>query len=131
MKMVRPITVLTLGPAVVGVAVGCAAWFALPRSPSSILWAVGIGVAGGLVCFGPIAAVLAAKARRPEWFARHSFHLQWYTSILMALALGYLAASIHHQVFDAIGAVCMGVVALGAALKIGLNSGTEDYGRVG
>lgn len=134
MKPVRAITVVTLGPAVLGVALGVGAWFASPefRNLSEIAWATLCGIAGGLAFFGPIAAVLALKARHPDWLLRHLFRLHFCISAAMSMALGYFAACIRHGAFDAISLASMGIVGLGAALKIGLSDAQQnDSNRIG
>jgi hypothetical protein len=115
--------VLALGPAAVAIALACAAWFALPhdRTLSGILSAFGIGAAGGGVFFGPIAATLAFRAKHSDWVTRHYIRIQWYVSLPMMMALGYFAACIRHGVFDTLTFMCIALVGLGAALKIGLS----------
>jgi hypothetical protein len=129
MKAVRPITVLILGPAALAMAVTCGAWFALPqeRTLAGILAAFGIGAVGGLTFFGPIAGALAIRASHSEWFTRHYWQIQWYVSLPMMLALGYFAACIRHGIFDTMTFACMTLVALGAALKIGLSGSARNH----
>ena len=123
MKTLRPITVLFLGPAALSIAMGCAEWFALPHSHSftDTLWASGLGLAAGLVFFGPIAALLKIRDRHPEWL----FRIGWYTSLLMLFALGYLAACVRLRAFDPHTLVCMAVVGICAAIKIGLSNDAQ------
>jgi hypothetical protein len=128
MKTVRPITVLTVGPAALATALACGAWFALPpeRTVHGILSAFGIGAAGGLLFFGPLAGALAVRAKPGGWLTRNYWRIQWYVSLGVMLALGYLAACIRHDVVDAMTFACMALVALGVALKIGLSGPTQN-----
>ena len=47
----------------------------------------------------------------------YAFYIQWYVSLAMAFAMGYLLASARHTAFDAIGIVAVFVVFLGACTK--------------
>jgi hypothetical protein len=128
MKTLRPITVLFLGPAALSIAMGCAEWFALPHSHSftDTLWVSGLGLAAGLVFFGPIAALLKIRDRHPEWLCR----IGWYTSLIMLFALGYLAACVRLGTFDLLTLVCMGVVGICAAIKIGLSNEAQRHEKL-
>ncbi len=78
-----------------------------------------------------MATVLAIGARHREWVARHRFRIQWYVSLPMMLALGYLVACVRHGIFDTVAFACMGVIALGAILKVGLSDSAQMYGNRG
>jgi hypothetical protein len=123
MKAIRPITIVTVGPVLLAVAFAAGTWLVLPSSRhlADAVWAFFVGAIGGLAFFGPIAALLAAKARHPHFCLRYSFRIGWYTSMAMGLSLGYLAACTRHGAFDswALAAVC--IIGLGAAAKIGLS----------
>ncbi len=123
MKAIRPITIVTVGPVGLAAAFVGGTWLALPGSRHLLdaAWAFVIGAVGGLAFFGPIAALLAARARYPEWWVRHSFRIGWYTSMAMAISLGYLGACTRHGALDSWGLAAVGVVGLGAAMKIGLS----------
>jgi hypothetical protein len=127
MKAIRPITIVTVGPVLLAVAFAAGTWFALPSSRHlpDAAWAFVIGAVGGLAFFGPIAALAATKARHPNRWVRYSFRIGWYTSMAMALSLGYLAACTRHGAFDSWALVAVGVVGLGAAVKIGLSDALQ------
>ncbi len=129
MKKVSPITVLVLGSAGIAMAMSVGAWFGL-HTLSGVLLFFGAGAAGGLVMFGPIAAMMVLRARHPEWIGRHYFQIQWYVTLPMALALGYFAACIRHGIFDALTAISMGLVGLGAILKIGLSDWAQGHANL-
>ena len=98
MKTLRPITLVTLGPALLGVAQAVAVWLSVPdsRRVSDIAFAILVGTVLGLVSFGPIALAVLTRDRRPDWLHRYGFCVNWHTSIAMGLSLGYLVASIRH-----------------------------------
>jgi hypothetical protein len=122
-KALRPGTIVTLGPALLGVVQGVATWLLLPgsRRVSDIAWAILIGAAFGLVIFGPIAAAVVTRERCPDWFERHTFRIHWYASAAMGLSLGYLFACFRHEVFDGLAIVAFLSVCLGAVVKIALS----------
>ena len=123
MKAFRPITIVTLGPALLGVAQAVAVWLSLPdsRRVSDIAFAILVGTVLGLVSFGPIALAVLTRDRRPDWLHRYGFCVNWHTSIAMGLSLGYLVASIRHDRFDGLAVVAFGIVFFGAVVKIALN----------
>jgi len=79
----------------------------------------------GFAVLGPVATLLAAKARHPAWWFCHAYRIGWYTSMAMGLSLGYLAACTRHGLFDNWALAAFGIVSLGAAVKIGLNDGVR------
>ncbi len=123
MKTLRPITLVTLGPALLGVAQAVAVWLSLPdsRRLADIAWALLVGTGFGLVIFGLIALAVLAGERRPDWVHRYGFCVNWHTSITMGLSLGYLVASIGHDLFDTLAVLAFGIVFFGAVVKIALN----------
>jgi len=127
MKAIRPITIVTVGPVLLGVVFSAGTWFALPNSRHlpDAAWAFVIGALGGLALFGPIAALVAIKAHHPDWWVRYSFRIGWYTSMAMALSLGYLAACTRHGAFDAWALAAAGVMGLSASMKIGLSDALQ------
>ena len=133
MKAIRPITIVTVGPVLLAVAFAAGTCLALPNSRhlSDFARAFVIGAVGGLIFFGPIAALLAAKARHHDWWVRYSFRIGWYTSMAMALSLGYLAACTRHKAFDTWALAAVGVVGLGATMKIGLSEALQPRTETG
>ena len=123
MKALRPVTIVTLGCALLGVAQAVAVWLSLPdsRRLTDIAWALLVGTGFGLVMFGPIALAVLTIERRPDWVHRYGFCVNWHTSIAMGLSLGYLVASIRHDRFDGLAVVAFGIVFFGAVVKIALN----------
>ena|SRR5438552_14558767 len=123
MKALRPVTIVTLGCALLGVAQAVAVWLSLPdsRRLTDIAWALLVGTGFGLVMFGPIALAVLTIERRPDWVHRYGFCVNWHTSIAMGLSLGYLVASIRHDRFDGLAVVAFMIVFLGACVKVALN----------
>ena len=101
MKSLRPITVVTVGPVVAGLAWALLVALCLPewRTPSRIVLAVLSGVALGLIVFAPIATGLAIRGPRHKSLLRHSSQISWYTSLAMGLSLGYLFAWLLKVIF--------------------------------
>jgi len=123
MKALRPSVIVTAGPLLLGIAFAVGTWVALPRSRdlSSFVRALGIGVALGLAMFGPIATILAVGRRHPEWLARHSWRIGFYSSMAMGLSMGYLAACMYHKVSDNFMLAAFALVFLGAVVKTALS----------
>ena len=123
MKALRPVTIVTLGCALLGVAQAVAVCLLLPdsRRLTDIAWALLVGTGFGLVMFGPIALAVLTIERRPDWVHRYGFCVNWHTSIAMGLSLGYLVASLRHQVFDDSAAGAFMIVFLGAVVKVALS----------
>ena len=118
---------ITVGPGLVAIATAAVTWLVLPNSrhlPDIVRWFL-VGAAGGLAFFGPLAAVLAAKARHPRWLFRHSIRINWYASMAMGLSLGYLLASRRHGTFDGLACASSAIVFLGAVVKIGLSDALQ------
>ena len=133
----KPVAVLLIGPTGLGLLMAVAFVVAVPelRGLRGILFAFGAGLVVGLTIFAPIAGALAFRAPLRPWLAVHGFTVQWYASILMAFALGYLVASIHQDSSDAYVALAFLAVFLGAIAKIVfaivLGSGDEQPSRRG
>jgi hypothetical protein len=123
MKTLQPITLVTLGPALLGVAQVVAVWLSLPdsRRLADIAWALLVGTGFGLVIFGLIALAVLAGERRPDWVHRYGFCVNWHTSVAMGPSLGYLVASIRHELFDGLAVAAFMIVFLGAVVKVALN----------
>jgi hypothetical protein len=84
-------------------------------------WACLIGAVGGLVFFGPMAAVIWIKNRFPEWFTRNYYRLHWHTSIAGGAASGFWIACTVYHTFGRLLLACLGVLMLAASIKIGLS----------
>ncbi len=123
MKALRPSVIVTLGPSLLGIAFALGASVAMPRSHElpSYGYLFMIGVAMGLAIFGPIAAILAIGERHPEWLERHSWRIGFYSSVAMALSIGYLGACMYHRVSDNLMFAAFALVFLGATIKTGLS----------
>ena len=124
MKALRPVTIVTLGSALLGVAQAVAVWLSLPdsRRLADLAWALLVGTGFGLVIFGLIALAILTGERHPDWLYRYSSCVSWHTSIAMGLSLGYLVASIRHDRFDGLAVVAFGIVFFGAVVKTALNN---------
>jgi hypothetical protein len=127
MKWISPLTIIAVGPILLGVALPFGTYLALPsaRHLADMGWASFIGVIAGLVSFGPMAAVIWIKNRFPEWFVRNYYRLHWYTSMAMGIALGFWIACSIYQTSGKLLLVSFGIILLGASTKIGLS----DKGR--
>ncbi len=80
------------------------------------LW-LAIGISMGLLLFVPMAVLETFRANLVRRLLPYAFYIQWYVSLAMAFAMGYLLASARHTAFDAIGIVAVFVVFLGACTK--------------
>ena len=122
MKALRPLTIVTLGPALLGLAIATGTWCVLPssRTAPEVAWALLIGAAFGIIMFGPIAAARLMRQHRPDWLARYARQISWYTSALMMMSLGYLIACMRHGVFDTLAMIAFGLVLASAVVKIAL-----------
>jgi hypothetical protein len=124
MKSLKPLTIIVVGPMLLAVAFPAGTWVVLPsaRHLVGMAWACLIGAVGGLVFFGPMAAVIWLKTRFREWFERNFYRLQWHTSMAMGVALGYWIAC---SVDNAGGNLLMPatvILILGASVKVGLSN---------
>jgi hypothetical protein len=131
MKALRPLTIVALGPPLLGIAFSLGTWVAMPRSQdlASLAWSFAIGAAAGLVMFGPIAAILALGERYPEWLARHSSRIGFYSSFAMAFSIGYGAACMRHSVSDNLMLAAFATVFLGATVKTALSYALARYSK--
>lgn len=120
MKSLRPISSLALAAVLGGFVVSIVAGFAKPdaRTGRELLYWFGSGAVSGLIVVAPIAAGEGFRGPLRRLVGQHAFHVNWYVSLLMAIAVGYVYASIHHQVFDKLTAVSGVVVFLGAGVKL-------------
>lgn len=123
MKTIRPVTMITVGPVLLGVATSAGTWLVLPgsRHPTEMLSVFLAGASAGFAFLGPVATLLAVKARHPAWWLHHADRIGRYTFMAMGLSLGYLAACTKHGLFDIWTVAAFGIVGLGAAIKIGLS----------
>jgi hypothetical protein len=79
--------------------------------------------------FGPVAGILAIGERRPEWLDRHSWRIGFYSSMAMALSMGYLAACMYHRVSDNFMLGAFALVFLGATVKMALSYALRQQHR--
>jgi len=123
MKAISPLTIITVGPALLAVAFAAGVYLALPsaRHLADMGWASLIGAIAGLVSFGPMATVIWIKNRFSEWFGRNFCRLQWYTSMTMGIALGFWMACTVYKTAGNLSLVSFGILFLGASIKIGLS----------
>jgi hypothetical protein len=80
-----------------------------------------IGAVGGLVSFGPMAAVIWIKNRFPEWFVRNYCRLQWHTSMAMGIASGFWIACSVYKTGGNLLIPAIAILILGASIKVGLS----------
>jgi hypothetical protein len=120
MKPLRPIVIAVLGAVLLGVAVTIAAVLTAPdarNAPRMLVWLI-TGAAMGLVIFVPIAVTEMFRSRLIWWLQPHWFRIQWFVSLTMAGAMGYVIASSVHKTFDPLTALAMVCVFLGAMTKV-------------
>jgi hypothetical protein len=60
---------------------------------------------------------------------RHACQIGFYSSLAMALSMGYLVACFHHKLRTPSLLVAMGLVYLGAAVKGGLHYALREAGK--
>jgi hypothetical protein len=123
MKMLRPSTIITAGPLLLGGATALAASLAMPHSHDlpGFAWLFAIGAALGLAIFGPIAAIFAIGERHPEWLRLHSWRIDFYSSAAGLLSIGYLGACMYHSISDKFMLPALSLVFLGATIKTALS----------
>ncbi len=123
MKALRPSIIVTAGPLLLGVAIAVGASVAMPHSQElpGFGWLLAVGAAAGLAIFGPIAAIIAFGERNPDRLARHSWRIDFFSSVAMALSMGYLAACLRHSVSDNLMLAAFAIVFLGATVKAALS----------
>src|SRR5262249_21348524 len=99
----RPGAVLVKGPVVLGFFSALVVMIAVPESRSArdIVFAFGAGMVVGLGFFAPVAGALAFRTVLRQWLTVRGSAVQWYASLLMVFALGYLLASVRHHSSDA------------------------------
>ncbi len=102
------------------------------RTLSDMLFYLAAGMATGLFMFGPIAAAVAFRRRWGDRLCPYVFRVQWITSIIMSLSLGYLLACARHDVVDRWAALAGLLVFLGAIVKaaLGIAFSEDKQGRV-
>lgn len=102
MKPLRPISLACLGPLLLGLALMLGAMAAAPElrdlRGASITFVVGAAL--GAAFFLPIAAADALPAASVRRLAPHLLHIDRAVSMLGAIALGYILASMRHKVVD-------------------------------
>jgi len=113
---------LWLGPLLCGLAVTAGMTLALPdlRTLRGVLITFAAGAGTGVLFFAPIAGLESFRERLVTPLAPYSFRIQWYTSIGMALSLGYILASTRHETQDGLFVLAWLLVAFGAMIKTAL-----------
>jgi len=122
MKSLRPITILTVGPPLAGVAVSAVATILVPGAWTArgiLIWFVG-GAFLVAVILAPIAAVEAFRARLIDLLGPYAQQIWWYASISMAIAFGYMLAVMQRGSFDAFSWLAVAVLFTGAMLKMAM-----------
>jgi len=123
MKALRPRTIVTLGPTLFVLAFMASDWLgAFPSKRFGVVDALLLGLAAGLVIFGPIALAQVTRQRYPVWWLRRWLHINWYTSLAMCISLGYVIACLRHDTLDGFGLSGLAVVFVGAIIKTALGS---------
>jgi hypothetical protein len=132
-KALRPMASLTLAGVLGGVAMATCAAIVLPdaRTVLKLLIWFGIGAVGSLIAIAPIVAGEVFRTPLTRLLEQRAFHVNWYVSLLMAMAMGYVFASAYHQMFDKLTAVSLVAVFLGAWVKTLLGTVYERQGGDG
>ncbi len=122
MKSLRPITILAVGPPLVGVAVSAVAAIAGHDACTvrSSLISFVMGLVLGALILTPIAAVEAFRARLAYLLGAYAFRIQWYVSLTMAFAMGYALASMRQGGFDGFVGLAFAAVFIGAMIKMAM-----------
>jgi hypothetical protein len=120
MKLLKASTIMLAGSIAFGLLIAAGSALTLPEllKPLELLYVFGAGVLCGLAICGPIAAALGFRVRLRRWIQAHGFEVQWYGSILMALALGYLFGSLGHKVSTFSTALALTILYLCALAKL-------------
>src|SRR5512140_1894188 len=123
MKVLRPSSIVLLGTLLVAPLFASMLLLMGGRSPDlhSLVWALGCGAGLGLGVLGPIAAMLLLAERRLAWVLRYAGRIGFYSSMVMALSMGYLIACFQHQIKTLALLAAMASLYLGAALNAGLH----------
>jgi len=122
MKLLRPSTIVILGPLLLGIAIAAGSSLAMPRSHElpGFAWLFAVGAAVGLAMFGPIVVILAVGRRNPDWLDRQSWRIDFYTSVAMGMSVGYLAACMRYSVSGNLMFAAFAILFLGATIKVAL-----------
>jgi hypothetical protein len=119
MKPLRPVTSLALAAVLTGVVLAAIAAIVQPdtRTARGIAIFFGGGALFGLIVVAPIVAAEAFRRPSIKLLGEHAFRLNWYVSMHMGLAIGYVFASMRHHMFDLLTGVALAVVFVGAIIK--------------
>ena len=120
MRQMKPSTILLLGGLLTGTITTTAFLITTPgaRNPRGFCIEFGIGSVFGLLIFAPIVLAENFRSAISGWFSRHGSRVQPRVAFIMAMALGYLIASMRHHTFDAIAFVAMGLVFITAIFGV-------------
>ncbi|MGQ0633035.1 MAG: hypothetical protein ACT4QC_00340 [Planctomycetaceae bacterium] len=131
MKSLRPLNSFALAGLLGGVIIAIIAAIANPNSDTRtvrglLIWFVA-GAGSGLFMVAPIVAGEVFHRPLARFLGYRAFRVNWYVSLGMAMALGYLYSSMYHQTFDTLAAVSLVVVFLGALAKTLLGAVYERH----
>jgi hypothetical protein len=119
MKPLRPISLLALSAVLTGI--GCVLIDLIagsgPRTARGIVIVFTAGAIVGLIMVAPIAAAEGFQQQSRKLLGDHAFRVNWYVSMLMCLAMGYVFAMSRHHEFDRLTGVAWAVVFVGALVK--------------
>jgi hypothetical protein len=122
MRPLRPVTILAAGLPLAGAAVsivaaivGHDAWTAR----GGFIWFVMGAVLGALI-LTPIALAEAFRAGWSHLIGPYAFRLEWYVSLSMAVATGYLLATMRQGAFDLVSGLAIAIVLVGAMIKMAM-----------
>jgi len=119
MKPLRPISLLALAAVLTGIVCVLIDLIAGPgpRTARGIFIVFTAGAIVGLIMIAPIAAAEAFQRQSRKLLGDHAFRVNWYVSMLMGLAMGYVFAMSRHHEFDRLTGVAWAVVSVGALVK--------------
>lgn len=131
MKSLRPFQAMFLAAALGGTAVAIVVAVVQPdtRTDRGMAILFGCGAAVGIFAVAPIVAGEFFNRHALRILGRHAYRVNWYVSLLMAAAMGYLFASVHHGAFDNLAMAAAGTVLLGALTKTFLFTAYGPRGR--
>ena len=131
MKPLRPMTILAVGPPLVGVAVSAVAAILVPgvcTVRGILIWIV-TGVIFGAVILTPIATVEAFRPRLVYLLGPYAYRIWWSVSLSMAVAFGYILAVMRRGGVDGFFWLAIVVLFIGALLKMAMQESLYKPGN--